>query len=488
MFTSTYKQPIARRLVGRYLMFGLAGVLACTTLIIAFEYFDTLSDHLMFAVAVELCLLFVGALVIQRSVRVVQAIENQLQQYATAPATETPKLQLLAESDSMARGWNAVIEYLNSQRITSTLETRFSELGSASDDKRYASIFQSLSEGIAACDRDQKIAVANNAFCALLGLGSADKASGHNILTLLEEFLQDAKGKLPAHAFESSAPFVAEVRMTGEVGERVVRVSRAPLLDDNSDNNGSLWTFRDITQQKMAEEMRNQFVSTATHELRTPLANIKAYAETLVVAEDIDIRQQKNFYNVIMNEATRLSRFIDELLNVNQMESGAVTLVRGEVDVERMLNEVVENLQPQIKQKELQYENQFSAKLPKLYVDKDKVVAALINLLGNAVKYTPKEGKVRFVVESDESVVSFHIEDTGIGIAAAELPRITEKFFRSSDERVRSIVGSGLGLAFSQEVARMHGGMISVKSELNKGSRFTLTLPIAKGDERHVSR
>lgn len=488
MSASTYKLPIARRLVGRYLMFGLAGVLACTTLIIAFEYFGTLSEHLAFAVAAELCLLIVGALVISRSVRVAQAIEQQLQNIAALSLSDNPNLQPLAESDSIARGWNAMIEHLKSQRITATLETRISQLGSVSDEKRLGRIFQSLSEGIAACDRHGKIVTANNAFCALLGLASSDQAEGREMFGLLEECLKDATTWLPEHAFESSAPFVAEMRTTTDTGERVVRVSRTTMLDDQSDSSGCLWTLRDITQQKMAEETRNQFVATATHELRTPLANIKAYAETLAISEDIDVRDQKNFYNIIMNEATRLSRFIDELLNVNQMESGAVMLVRGEVDVERMLTEVVENLQPQMKQKELQFESHFSAKLPKLYVDKDKVVAALVNLLGNAVKYTPNAGTVRFIVEADDAAVSFHVEDTGIGIAASELPRITEKFFRSSDERVRNIVGSGLGLAFSQEVARLHGGMISVKSELNKGSRFTLNLPVAQGDERHVPR
>jgi two-component system phosphate regulon sensor histidine kinase PhoR len=105
-------------------------------------------------------------------------------------------------------------------------------------------------------------------------------------------------------------------------------------------------------------------------------------------------------------------------------------------------------------------------------------VAALVNLLGNAVKYTPEKGTVRFLAELDDANVHFHIEDTGIGISAEELPRISEKFFRSSDTRVQNIVGSGLGLAFSQEVARLHRGKISIKSELNKGSRFTLTLPL----------
>jgi two-component system phosphate regulon sensor histidine kinase PhoR len=296
---------------------------------------------------------------------------------------------------------------------------------------------------------------------------------------LLEQNVHDGMVGISNNNVNGLAPFVAELRIGSSLADGVWRVSRTPLLDDEMQDSATLWTVRDITQQKMAEEMRNQFVFTATHELRTPLANIRAYAETLAVSDNIDIADQKNFYNIINNEATRLSRFVDELLNVSQMEAGSVTLTCGETDVERLLKEVIDNLKPQIQQKELQFETQFAAKLPKLRVDKDKVVAALVNLLGNAVKYTANQGTVRFLVEVDEAQICFHVEDTGIGISPEELPRLSEKFFRSSDSRVQNIVGSGLGLAFSQEVARLHRGRITVKSELNKGSRFTLSLPLS---------
>lgn len=478
MLTPACSLPIARRLVGRYLMFGLAGVLVCTSLVVTFQYFGTLTQHLVFAVTAELGLMFAGAIVLQRSVRVAQAIEKQLQHMTTLTTAEAVSLEPLADSDTTARGWNTIIEQLQHQRTIANLETRFAELCVSTDDKRWQSVFNSLHEGIVVCDQGEVIAMVNNAFYALLGIDPNKSVIGKNLLDLLHDHLADPCGVLSKHASQGSAPFVAEVRRSKDLAEGVVRTSRTPLIAETADACGTLWTFRDVTQQKMAEETRNQFVFTATHELRTPLANIKAYAETLAITEEIDAEDQKRFYNIISGEATRLSRFVDELLNVNQMESGSVTLVRGETDIGRMLNDVVENLKPQISQKELEFEIHCAPKLPKLRLDKDKIVAALVNLLGNAVKYTPDKGTVRFVVEVDEFAISFHVEDTGIGISATELPRITEKFFRSSDERVQSIIGSGLGLAFSQEVARLHGGKITIKSELNKGSRFTLTLPL----------
>lgn len=224
--------------------------------------------------------------------------------------------------------------------------------------------------------------------------------------------------------------------------------------------------------------MRNQFVYTATHELRTPLANIKAYAETLAAHSDIDFEQQKQFYNTISSEATRLARFVDELLNVSQMESGALSLTRHETDMLRLIEEVVEHVQPEIRRKSIAFASHTPPKLPRLTVDKDKLIASMVNLLGNAVKYTPAEGQVRLEVEVDDRCLHLHVEDSGIGISEEERARIFDKFFRSSDARVQEINGSGLGLAFTQEVARLHGGSVSVASELNKGSRFTMSLPL----------
>jgi two-component system phosphate regulon sensor histidine kinase PhoR len=193
--------------------------------------------------------------------------------------------------------------------------------------------------------------------------------------------------------------------------------------------------------------------------------------------DDIELEQQKQFYNTITSEATRLARFADELLNVSLMESGALALDRHETDAQRLVEEVVEHVQPEAKRKRLRFEHSVPPKLPKLIVDKDKIAASLINLLGNAIKYTPEEGRVRLQVEATANEIKCHVEDTGIGIAPADIPKVFDKFFRSEDPRVRAITGSGLGLAFTQEVARLHGGSITVHSELNKGSRFTLSLP-----------
>jgi two-component system phosphate regulon sensor histidine kinase PhoR len=262
------------------------------------------------------------------------------------------------------------------------------------------------------------------------------------------------------------------------LSDGVLKVTRCALFGREHESKQHVWLVRDVTQQRLADEMRTQFLQTATHELRTPLMNICAYAETLELTDNLDVEQQKQFCNVINSEALRLSRFVDEMLDINRMEAGALALARHETDIERLLQDVIEKVTPQMKQKRIEFETKIPPKLPKLSIDKDKMAAALVNLLGNAAKYTPDEGRVKLTVEAGQSEMEFHVEDTGFGISAEELPRVFERFFRSDDQRVRDVSGSGLGLAFTSEVVRLHGGRIDVHSELNRGTKFNLILPI----------
>jgi two-component system phosphate regulon sensor histidine kinase PhoR len=261
---------------------------------------------------------------------------------------------------------------------------------------------------------------------------------------------------------------------------RVARVARHPIcIVGGGHHEAHVWTMRDVTQQKLAEEMRDQFVDTATHELRTPLANIKAYAETLALTDVIDIEQQKQFLNTINSEATRLARFVDDLLSVSSMELGSMSLNKQVTELGRMLNEVLTKVRPQVEEKQLEFEVVLPEKMPEPEIDKDKIAAVLVNLLGNAVKYTPEGGRVTFRVNVTDQQIEINVEDTGVGIAEDELSKVFDKFFRSQDPRVQEQTGTGLGLALAQEIVRLHGGRIEVESEINSGSKFSVLLPLS---------
>jgi signal transduction histidine kinase len=161
------------------------------------------------------------------------------------------------------------------------------------------------------------------------------------------------------------------------------------------------------------------------------------------------------------------------------MEVGSLTLNKQVTDFQRLLNEVLTKVRAQMEEKQITFEAVLPEKLPELTIDKDKIATVLVNLLGNAVKYTPAEGRVAFRVSVTGQELEISVEDSGVGIAPEELPRVFEKFFRSEDPRVQEQQGTGLGLALAQEVIRLHGGRITAESELNKGSTFHIVLPIA---------
>ncbi len=432
------------------------------------------ADWLPYTALMPVGILLVGGLFLQQITRTNAAIENQL---CAVSASPSPDLQVnpLSAADPAAQGWNRIVERVRGQGTPAGLQINLLQSLQSRHEQRFETILNLLPEGIALTDQDGKVLYSNRAFQVLLKpFHHGGELKGKPLRLCLPPNTQ-----FPTHATELARPITFEIQPHATMSEGVLRVGRLPLLaEGNASVVQHIWTVRDVTQQKLAEEMRNEFICMATHELRTPLANIKAYAETLTDNDFSDVEQQKHFLNVINAEATRLSRFVEELLNVSKMEAGSMSLALTNVDLERLFTEVVEKVRPQMNQKNVTFEMSLPPKLPHLDLDKDKFAAALVNLLGNAAKYTPADGRVALKVAVAGKELQISVEDTGIGISAEELPKLFTKFFRSADARLQDIPGSGLGLAFTQEVARLHGGKLVVHSELNKGSQFILSLPL----------
>ncbi|OYW24954.1 MAG: hypothetical protein B7Z55_00725 [Planctomycetales bacterium 12-60-4] len=469
--------PLTRRLLGQYLMFGLACLFFCLACSLSLAWRGELTERVSIAAIVALLILGLGGVVLHRTVALTSQIEDQLRRIADASSSVETLLQPLSGSGPAAAGWNAILDRVANQMSLADIEKRLSHSLSGVSQHRMAEVLSSLPEGVAVTDAAGRIVLANKALASFSNGPVETSLIGKRIDDVLSWAASKDAQAIQQKLAQSSRPVVFELQQGDELSDGVLRVGRYLLVDTERSATEYVWSIRDITQQRLAEETRNQFVFTATHELRTPLANIKAYAETLAFHDDIDVEEQKRFYNTIGAEATRLSRFVDELLNVSRMQSGALALSRNETDIRRLVEEVVEHVRPEMEGKLIRFEMLLSPKLPKLMVDKDKVAASLVNLLGNATKYTPEQGRVRLEVEADAGEVRFRVEDSGIGISEKELPKVFDKFFRSADERVQEITGTGLGLAFTQEVARLHGGKVLVHSELNKGSQFTLALP-----------
>lgn len=245
---------------------------------------------------------------------------------------------------------------------------------------------------------------------------------------------------------------------------------------------GCVAIIRDISQQCRADRARDEFITNVTHELRTPLTNIRAYAETLSSGMFDDPNTITECYNVITKETRRLSRLIEDVLSVSQMEVGTLELDYASVDLRALLGDAVRDVRGLADEKRIDLTLTLPAKLEPLRADRDKLAVVFNNLLANAIKYTPPEGNVIVGCQfnADETIVS--IKDNGIGIDPADHARIFEKFQRGGDAKVQAQPGTGIGLYTAREIVRRHRGDIQLISGRGQGSTFLVHLP------RHASR
>jgi two-component system phosphate regulon sensor histidine kinase PhoR len=450
-------------------------------------YISSAASHAPLAILGPACCMVVGAVLLNRMVKPVADIEQQLSRVAMSASVEGCELLPVVGVGAAAMGWNRVVTQRASGSHPTELGQQIQQSLAKGRQGRLDGVLNSIPDGVATTDATGQLTYTNLPMAAILGMndivGATDANYGPGTAPKMTDLLIENWQLSPSDALLSmenkDRPVVTELSRVQDGQRRVVRVARHPIcIVGGVHHECHVWIIRDITQQKLAEEMRDSFVDTATHELRTPLANIKAYAETLALADMIDVEQQKQFLNTINSEATRLARFVDDLLSVSSMEVGSMTLNKQVTELHRMLGDVLKKIRPQIEEKRLTLEVSIPEKLPEPRFDKDKIATVLVNLLGNAVKYTPSGGRVAFRVHATDQNLEIDVEDTGVGIAENELPKVFDKFFRSDDPRVQEQKGTGLGLALVQEVVRLHGGRVSVDSEIDKGSTFQIVLPI----------
>lgn len=291
---------------------------------------------------------------------------------------------------------------------------------------------------------------------------------------------------LPPEAFAAVQACVSGEMRTravfeaGKPGDDTASVLRYSVRQVKKDGAVSaLVCIEDITQQRIAEDSHRHFVASATHELRTPLTNIRLYADMLVEDEGLEPAKRAQALNVVNQEVRRLERIVHDMLSVAEIEAGQLKLNKDDVRLAPVFDDLRHDFEELAKQKEIRLSFDLPPKWPVLVGDRDKLVLALHNLVGNAVKYTPAGGEV--TVRANEASGQFTVDvvDTGIGIKEEESQLIFDRFYRAKDRRIAGITGTGLGLSLAREVVRLHGGDISVKSQIDKGSTFTISLPLA---------
>ena len=257
-------------------------------------------------------------------------------------------------------------------------------------------------------------------------------------------------------------------------------VTLSSVLDNLEQLSGVVTVLHDRTREDEIAKLKTDFVSHVSHELRTPLSSIKAYAELLVDGEASDDKTRTEFYHIIQAEAERLSRLIDNILNISRIESGMMRVSKKAISLNGILKRVLEVAMPSAREKSIAIIDHISPVFASTEADPDMIYQAALNLVGNALKYTPEGGRVEVTLECDEpkNELVVLVADTGVGIPPEAMKHLFEKFFRVEQNKGMA-KGSGLGLNLTRQIIEsVHRGRMIVKSEPGKGSTFGFALPI----------
>jgi signal transduction histidine kinase len=336
-----------------------------------------------------------------------------------------------------------------------------------------ATACDALWQGLLVIDEHLKIKYANGAASVFLKSKRDDLMNASLIQAVSSPEILEAIKSVGSGAVRRA--MTHEVRRSDAQGGGVLRFNIRPMRKEEA--GGVVVTIEDITQQRIADEARNAFVAQATHELRTPLTNIRLYVEQAIEAPETDVAQRTKALNVINQESRRLERIVGDMLSVSEIEAGSFKLRADDVRLDALFNDLKTDFDASAADKNITLTFDLPPKFPVIRGDRDKIVLAIHNLVGNAIKYTPKGGSVTVRVLEQQGGVTVDVVDTGIGINPEEQELIFDRFYRAKDQRIANITGSGLGLALAREVVRLHGGDISVRSKLNQGSTFSIKLP-----------
>jgi two-component system phosphate regulon sensor histidine kinase PhoR len=415
----------------------------------------------------SLAVVFLAAALIfwltSRLSRPLAAINQGAERFARGDLSTKVPVSGSEELASLAEALNYMAAQLD-ERFRTILQQR----------QEQEAILASMVEGVIAVDNADRLITLNKAGARLLMVNPAD-AKGQSLQEIvrnkeLQNFLQRARG--------ASQPVEGEISLNG-LSERTIQLHGTKLLDPQGNAIGALVVMNDVTAMRRLERVRRDFVANVSHELRTPITSIKGFVETLQAGAIHEPENAANFLHIIARQADRLNQIIEDLLTLSRIEQeeeeGTLTLTLE--PLRPVLQAAIQTSEVKAAAKQIQIVLQcpedFLVPLnPRLLEE------AVVNLIDNAVKYSPPQTTVTVEVSRAPEKVLIRVRDQGRGIAMEHLPRLFERFYRVDPSRSRRVGGTGLGLAIVKHIAQAHNGWVTVDSTLGQGSVFTLHLPL----------
>jgi two-component system phosphate regulon sensor histidine kinase PhoR len=338
----------------------------------------------------------------------------------------------------------------------------------SAEQTKLAAIVAGMVDGVVATDRTGKIVLANRAATDLLGWPNTGSRSippaapGARLRAILDEAARAGR-------------IAAEELPPAETGDRLIEVHCAPIRGDGGPPIGAVAVLHDLTDLRRLERLRRELTANVSHELRTPLTSIKGFVETLLGGAMSDQDTCRRFLKIIDKETNRLVKLVDDLLDLSRLESQRISLELSRVDMADLVQETITQLRPLAGNRDLQLQP-IGGDVTVL-ADRDRLSQVLMNLLDNAIKFTPENGRIAIGWRPVNGEVEVTVADTGPGISAADLPHVFERFYKADRARPAVPGGSGLGLAIAKHIVEAHGGRIRVASTPGSGTTFAFTVP-----------
>ncbi len=337
-------------------------------------------------------------------------------------------------------------------------------------------ILDSMIGGLIAVDNDNRIIRISNTAIEMFGI-KKKKIIGENILLVIRshrfnQFLRENRDSFPLGNQQ-----VLDIQYENKFYK--IYLSRIEGKSPANKKIGTLIIIQDVTNIRKLEQMRSEFVSNVSHELKTPLTSIKGFIDTLKGGAIHDKEVAERFLDIIDIEAERLSNLIGDILELSEIETMSQDEHMDDYSLENIITEVFDIIHHSAVKKNIHIHYEIDEALSRVYVNKDKLKQMLINLIDNGIKYNNAGGAVKILCRRRHDIVEFHVRDDGIGIAPEHISRLFERFYRVDKGRSRNQGGTGLGLSIVKHIVNLYDGQIQVKSEVGKGTEFIIRLPIA---------
>lgn len=410
---------------------------------------------------------------------IISLITTSILGYFIANSITNPIRALTKKAKAMAKGnFNQSIEVKSDDEIGElglmfnflTKELR-ETIGKMDLEKsKLNTIFNYMAEGVIAIDRNNKLIHANSIAKKILNISEKDFNREINLKSI-NLYNIDYKNEETLKGEELT-----------KISDTFYKIKYAPYKSDTFVNSGLIIVLQNVNKEHMLDIMRKEFVANVSHELKTPITTIKSYTETLLDS-DLDRSSEKKFLKVIDRENSRMSRIVTDLLSLSNIDYNKDNLNLAKFDTYEFIDEAIESQSILITQKNHKIEFDIAMDIKDIYADRNGADQILTNIISNACKYTPDNGKISIEAKNVGDFVEIKVSDNGIGIPKEDLPRITERFYRVEKGRSRAMGGTGLGLSIANEMIKSLGGTLKVDSVFGKGTSISLLFKAGEDNE-----